>query len=383
MPSDMKVAIYYGPLPWFRDELGQKKCEYLLDIVNERDAKKRHHTHSVEGQPKDEEPEPVKKRLARVVAESSDYASIHEHAIVNFVELVRATNPKTLVLHNPPSYIHDQLEREYNVEVNRYEYPTVNRDALRHFRDGFADHLVGQVAVREALLAAMYPLATGRRNTPVVLMFYGPSGVGKTETAQFVNDLLGGELMRKQFSMYHSDKFVSYLFGGSHLEGSFARDLLNRESGVILMDEFDKANPIFHSAFYQLFDSGTFVDKNYSVEVGASLIICTSNYSSEDEIRDKLGDALRSRFDALIRFDALSNDEIKQVIDRLFDGRFAKLDDEEKAQLDCEGLRTRLHEVANKFSNVRTLGKFVDTVISTHLVRAMLDGSDSLEPSLE
>ena len=76
-------------------------------------------------------------------------------------------------------------------------------------------------------------------------MFYGPSGVGKTETAHFLNSLLGGELLRKQFSMFHSDKFTSYLFGGSHNESSFALDLLNRESGVILIDEFDKAYPLF------------------------------------------------------------------------------------------------------------------------------------------
>lgn len=255
----------------------------------------------------------------------------------------------------------------------------MKRDTLTRFRDGFESHLVGQSAVQELLLAAMYPLATGRRKKPVVLMFYGPSGVGKTETAQFLNDLLGGKLMRKQFSMYHSDKFTSYLFGGSHSESSFARDLLDRDSGTILMDEFDKANPIFHSAFYQLFDSGTFVDKNYSVEVGASLIICTSNYGSDEEIREALGDALRSRFDALIPFKALTPDEIRQVIDRIIENRFAELDADEKTQLDRERLRVGMHEIAADFNNVRTLGKYIDAVISTHLVRALLDESKSTE----
>lgn len=79
----MKVTIYYGPLSWFRDELGDRTCEYLLDIVNKRDAEKRHFT--VEGRSAtDEEPSPAE-RPARVVAESSDYASIQEHAIVNFI----------------------------------------------------------------------------------------------------------------------------------------------------------------------------------------------------------------------------------------------------------------------------------------------------------
>jgi ATP-dependent Clp protease ATP-binding subunit ClpA len=308
-----------------------------------------------------------------VVAESSDYASLSEHVITNFAGMISGINPKHLHLHNPPAHVQQQLERSFSTEVQRYEYPSVTRETLIRFRDGFADHLVGQAAVRESLLAALYPLTTKRRTKPVVLMFYGPSGVGKTETAQFVNDLLGGTLLRKQFSMFHNDKFASYLFGGSHSEASFARDLLDRESGVILIDEFDKANAVFHSAFYQLFDSGLFEDKNYTVQLGPSLIVCTSNYRSENEIREALGDALYSRFDALIRFEPLSSAETRQVIDRLLVDRLSKLSDDERARLDVDQLKAILHPLADTAGNVRKLGKTVDEVISLILVRAILD----------
>jgi ATP-dependent Clp protease ATP-binding subunit ClpA len=203
-------------------------------------------------------------------------------------------------------------------------------------------------------------------------MFYGPSGVGKTETAQFVNGLLGGELMRKQFSMFHNDRFSSYLFGGHHNEASFAHDLLDRESGVILVDEFDKANPIFHSAFYQLFDEGVFEDRNYHVQLGPSLIICTSNYGSENQIRQTLGDALYSRFDALIRYENLKPAEIEQIIDKLIDRRLAHLSTDEREQLIEGTLRTGLHRLAKNVGNVRKLGKQVDAVISLQLVRSAI-----------
>ena len=117
-----------------------------------------------------------------MAAESSDYASLNEHVITNFAGLVRSINPEHLHLHNPPALVHSQLERAFTTEVKRYEYPAVTRDTLVRFRDGFAGHLVGQAAVKEALLAALYPLTTARLTKPVVLMFYGPSGVGKTET---------------------------------------------------------------------------------------------------------------------------------------------------------------------------------------------------------
>jgi ATP-dependent Clp protease ATP-binding subunit ClpA len=269
--------------------------------------------------------------------------------------------------------VQQQLERSFPTDVQRYVYPAVTRETLVAFRGGFEKHLVGQTAVRESLLAALYPLTTMRRTKPVVLMFYGPSGVGKTETAQFVNDLLGGTLLRKQFSMFHNDKFASYLFGGTHSESSFARDLLDRDSGVILIDEFDKANAVFHSAFYQLFDGGVFEDKNYTVQLGRSLIICTSNYRSENEIREALGDALYSRFDALIRFEPLSPEEIRQVIDRLLADRLSKLSVGERARLDLNQLKSYLYPLADKSGNVRKLGKTVDEVISLILVRAILD----------
>ncbi|BDA65733.1 AAA family ATPase [Actinomyces capricornis] len=370
MPSDTTVTIYYGPLSWFNEQLGEKEYTSFLDIVYEHDEAKRRHTLVIEGQeapPKESAPRPN-----CVAADSSDYASLSEHAITNFIGLMRSINPKYLHLHNPPAHVHSQLERAFTTKVKRYEYPTVTRDMLVRFRDGFAGHLVGQATVMEALLAALYPLTTARQTKPVVLMFYGPSGVGKTETAQFINGLLGGKLLRKQFSMFHNDKFASYLFGGAHLEASFARDLLDRESGVILIDEFDKANSVFHSAFYQLFDSGVFEDKNYSVKLGPSLIICTSNYATEDEIRKTLGDALYSRFDSLIHFKPLSKNEIYQVIDRIVDNRFSKLRLDEKARLDPSVIKTMLYPLANKGGNVRKLGKLADEVISLVLVRDIL-----------
>jgi ATP-dependent Clp protease ATP-binding subunit ClpA len=156
----------------------------------------------------------------------------------------------------------------------------------------------------------------------------------------------------------------------------FAHDLLDRESGVILIDEFDKASSVFHSAFYQLFDGGVFEDKNYSVTLGPALVICTSNYNSESDIRKALGDALYSRFDALIRFEPLSKDEVRQVIDRLVYARVGELDESEERSIDADAVRSILHSNASKLGNVRKLSKTVDEVISLLLVRAVLDEHD-------
>lgn len=381
--ADTKVEFYYGPPSWFHEQIADDiKTKNLVTLVLRDDARRRELRVVVP----EHENELTKKvrRPKHVVAESSDYASLNEHVITNFAQLVRAMRPKHLYLNNPPSRVHDQLERAFkDTTTVHYAYPPFTTDTLRKFRDAFSKHLVGQEAVREVLLASMYPLARPARRRPVVLMFYGPSGVGKTQTAQFINGLLGGELLRKQFSMFHSEKFASYMFGGEHGEASLARDLLDRESGVILIDEFDKANPIFHSAFYELFDTGVFVDKNYTVRVGPALIICTSNYSSKDEIRNALGDALASRFDALIEFGHLSPDEVLTVIERTVGNRLAGLSADEQPHVSREQLMALLRPLAESSHNIRELGKTIDNVISILLVRSALGSrSEPAAPTL-
>lgn len=385
MSDDTKVKLYFGPLNWFEDQLKGKARRSLLEVVFELDDARREIrvvNANDESQSKAEKPRVP--RVKHVVAESGDYASLNEHVVTNFVGLVRSLRPKHLHLQNPPAPVHAQLERAFpNLEVERYAYPSVTADTLVRFQEGFSDHLVGQVGVRDSLLAAVYPLTRPTSERPVVVMFYGPSGVGKTETARFMNDLLGGRLLRKQFSMFHSDKFASYVFGGQHSEASFARDLLDRESGVILIDEFDKANAVFHSAFYELFDGGVFEDKNYRVEVGPALIICTSNYSSEREIRGALGEALYSRFDALIGFESLSGEEILEVLARMLSERFERLTDAELARVDRQEIESTLSPLAEQPGNVRKLGKLVDGVISLFLVRSMLNERSAANAQVE
>lgn len=370
MGDSTEVTLFYGPQMWFDSELGRKKRTYLIDAVNELDESKRRftHRHFVPGQEIPEVDQTLPDRPTRLVAKSGDYASLQEHAVTNFVGLIQSMRPKHLWLHNPPAIIQAQLDRAFNVKIRTYEYPVVAHQTLLAFRDQFGQHVIGQERVGRRVLAALYGLTTPGRQKPVILMFYGPSGVGKTETAQFINGLLGGQLFRKQFSMFQNDKFASYLFGGTHAEPSFAHELLDRASGVILIDEFDKANAIFHSAFYEMFDEGIFEDKNYRVRLGPAVVICTSNYSSEREIEQSLGEALSSRFDALIQFDPLTDEHMEVILGRLLNSRYSKLTATEQRLIDINEIHAKLLAQAGRVRNVRRLGKLVDEVLALTLV---------------
>jgi ATP-dependent Clp protease ATP-binding subunit ClpA len=377
--NDVSVELYFGPHDWFETRVNPADDISFLDLVHDDDDDRRQiRLVDARASAPEELEEAESIRPGTVYAFSSDYASVTEHVITNFAGYIRRLNPERLLLQNPPTQVVAQVERAFTTTRHRYEYPTITETILRTFNTGFSDAVIGQEAVKDSLLAGLYPLLKGQTR-PVVAMFYGPSGVGKTETAKFINKLLGGELMRKQFSMFHSEKFGDYIFGGSHSEASFARDLLDRKSGVILLDEFDKANVVFHSAFYELFDGGEFQDKNYALEVGPAVIICTSNYSSETEVRDALGDALYSRFDLILEFQPLRPSDFEEIVDRMISEETSELTARERELVDAADIRSRLKAVAGKATNVRKLRKLVTGVVSSLLVRAILDeaGSES------
>ncbi|OFO20185.1 hypothetical protein HMPREF3056_10350 [Corynebacterium sp. HMSC056F09] len=379
MSRSLKAKIYYGPPSWFEEQTDTIGSESFLDIVYERDSRARELVIVQRDASPTEDQDPVE-RPEYVVVNSGDYASLVEATISNFGGLIRSIDPKNIYLNNPPQVVRSHVQRIAEVTEIHYEYGGFSPQLLREFYDDFNDHLVGQSSVKDELLAAMYPLACQKENRPVVVMFYGPSGVGKTETAKFISKLAGGDLFRKQFSMLHSEKFASYVFGGSHQEPSLAHDLMERESNVILFDEFDKASPVFHSAFYELFDEGVLEDKNYRTKVGSPLIICTSNYGSEEAVKKALGEALYSRFNAFIEFHPLSVEEVSLIADQLIDSKVGKLDSTEQAQLNVDSLRTQMKQYAGQLGNVRKLSSSIDQVIGFELATSLLKNTQSERP---
>ena len=172
--------------------------------------------------------------------------------------------------------------------------------------------------------------------------------------------------------MLHSEEFTSYLFGGKHNQNSFAKELLERESNVILLDEFDKPNPVFYSAFYQLFDEGVFADKNYTITMKNAIIICTSNFLSEDQIRERLGDPIYSRFDAVIHFTDLQPDAVQKLLEREIERQYTRLDEDEQAIIDSRNVVSLLKQNARRLSNARQIKKFVREAFSAAIIDAVL-----------
>ncbi|MDL2273204.1 AAA family ATPase [Oscillospiraceae bacterium OttesenSCG-928-G22] len=371
------ITVYYGPKIGF-EKLIPTNRKTLSELVAEHDAKNKVYTHKIKRDDEESEdaPTPVEKEFVEnLVAYSESYAGITESAVQSFVRILSGYIVENIYLQNPPVQIRQQLEQTFPgiIKVKRYSYKNLTEKGFHEINNTFDDNIIGQQHVKERLLIALYPLLSNvNSRKPVVIMFYGNSGIGKTETAKYISKILKQPLFRKQLSMFHSGEFQGYLFGGTHHQGSFARDLLERESNVILLDEFDKPHPVFHSAFYQLFDEGLFEDKNYRVELYNSIIICTSNYQTEAEIRQNLGDPIYYRFDKFIKFENLSETAMKAIISKHIESRYKALSRQEKKIVDKNYIQMKLFANVSRLNNVRQISNIIEEYFGIQLVKSFL-----------
>lgn len=375
-----KVVVFYGSNRAFMEVL-PKSYRNLTDIVMELDKESKNmilHIPELNGQnsePVDKEDK--KLQVENFVINSDEYCGVREHVIINFANFIAKMDITNMYIQNPPTSISEQLHRIYDtsmLQVIRQKYNCIDESIIRKFYREYDKRIIGQTKAKMEILQAIYPLINGKQKKPVTILFYGDSGIGKTETAQYLSELLSGKLFRKQFSMYQNNEFATYLFGGNYYEGSFAKDLLDRDSNVILLDEFDKSNPVFHSAFYQLFDEGIYEERNYKVNLDNAIIICTSNYKDEKEIKENLGNAIYNRFDSIIRFDELS-DESKEIIAKK-NLEELKTDYQEVLDNLDEEIKLRLMNAVRGCSNAREIKRIIKDVLNLLAIRKMCEDEE-------
>jgi type VI secretion system protein VasG len=160
--------------------------------------------------------------------------------------------------------------------------------------DKLEERVVGQKhaleAIAQRIRTARADLADPRRPQGVFLLV-GPSGVGKTETAMALADLLyGGDrnMVIVNMSEYKESHKVSRLVGTSkgyvgYGEGGVLTNAVkNRPYSVVLLDEVEKAHESVQEIFYQVFDKGVLQnDDGEDVNFKNTIILLTSNVGTD------------------------------------------------------------------------------------------------------
>lgn len=283
---------------------------------------------------------------------------------------VLETNLQKVYVVNPPKLLVEQAKLLFgpeSVTERKHPYRSISLDLINEVSSSLDSAIVGQDEAIQSLPRCLVSLMNTEKK-PVVVMLYGPTGVGKTESAKIIASALGGEATRIQFSMLQTGSLAEYLYGSRVNSRSFAADLLERQSNVVIFDEFDKTGSAFHSAFYQLFDEGIFVDKNYSVDMTNTLIVCTSNYSSPQEIRQHLGEPLSSRFSAFIRYSPLDQAAKTTIIMQKIRKLYESYPEEIRQAIDKDEIEKRFMPLLCKLSNIREITNYIEHIMSDFIL---------------
>ena len=163
------------------------------------------------------------------------------------------------------------------------------------------------------------------------LFLMGDSGVGKTEVARSIHKALGSKskLAKVNFGNYSSHDALNSLIGSPlGYIGSDGGELVKRMSesdiGLILIDEFEKADNAVFNYFLDVLENGKVVNSQAEeYDVNGYIIVFTSNISKED-FKKKISPELRSRFDYKGMFNLLTDEDklkfvhfrVNQIVDK-------------------------------------------------------------------
>jgi ATP-dependent Clp protease ATP-binding subunit ClpC len=163
-----------------------------------------------------------------------------------------------------------------------------DREAYLHLEDALRSHIIGQDEAMHVLADALKrgKMQLGSRKRPIgTFLLLGPTGVGKTETAKGLAEIVFGgsdrmiRLDMNEFS--ESASVVEIIGGGTGDKGVLTRQIQERPSSLILLDELEKAHPHVLNLFLQILDEGHLIDSDgVKTDFRSAIILATSNAGS-------------------------------------------------------------------------------------------------------
>lgn len=195
------------------------------------------------------------------------------------------------------------------------------KETLLHLEERMHGRVVGQEEAVTAVAAALRRARTQLRSEgrPIAtFLFLGPTGVGKTELAKTVAESYFGSensMIRLDMSEYQQPESLSRLIGrpGESEGGLLSEAVRQQPFALVLLDEFEKADPGILNVFLQVFDDGRLTDAaGRTIDFTNTIIITTTNAEKEFYRPELL-----NRFDGVIMFKSLTQTEIVEITKRM------------------------------------------------------------------
>lgn len=220
------------------------------------------------------------------------------------------------------------------------------KERLRNLKNELQMLIYGQDQAVEAVTNAIILSRSGLtgHDRPIAsFLFAGPTGVGKTELAKQLSNIMGIHFFRVDMSEYMEKHSVSKLIGAppgyvGYEQGGILTDAVNKNPySVVLLDEIEKAHPDVFNILLQVMDHGKLTDSNgRSTDFRNVVLIMTSNAGAKEyeagsiglgsvmnkENTSKRDQALknvftpefRNRLDAVIHFNKLTEENMLSIV---------------------------------------------------------------------
>jgi ATP-dependent Clp protease ATP-binding subunit ClpA len=225
---------------------------------------------------------------------------------------------------------------------------TVSKDdatVLKNLDTELKRMVFGQDKAIEALASSIKLARAGLREPEKPIgcyLFSGPTGVGKTEVAKRLAEVMGVNMLRFDMSEYMERHSVSRLIGAppgyvGFDQGGLLTDGIDQHPySVLLLDEIEKAHPDLFNILLQVMDHGKLTDHNgKSVDFRNVILIMTTNAGAQDMAREAIGfgnsvrqgddmeaiqrlftPEFRNRLDAVIPFGHLPSEVVRKVVEK-------------------------------------------------------------------
>lgn len=313
-----------------------------------------------------------------LVLKNNNYHGIVDSAHDRLGGLIEdlTTDSSDIYIHNPPRVLREYLDNQFQRDIISLDVAEEKHEIKRDpslFNSKMKEishNIIGQELAVEEISKSLWYLTTTKREKPYVIMLYGNSSLGKTELVRKIADnFFDGKCLEKHLSMFKNNNYSDYFFGDAPNRRSIGFDLLERESNLIFFDEIDKCPQHFYSAFYTLFDNILFKDTTYDVNISGLVIVLTSNFHSEDEIKEQLGLPIFYRIDKFIHFDDFDCETIYTIIKNEIESR----KDEYESKLTSEMVYAAVSPLISvSGENARTIKYKVQKVIENLLFQEVI-----------